>query len=203
MKTTNKKSKLGSGDGEFRSDAEITNFDDRRYQGRITTDESRSMHTEATNLSNTQWVLGFQIAVNGPSPAADQHSETDIYVCAGEYFTIKPDWEAVPEMCRQSLKDWDKAVVSLGDDFMSILCEGLGVKSDKLKELTCLEGRVSVSHYYPQCPQPELTLGITPHTDPGVLTVLVQNKVGGLLQVKYGEDWAAVEAVPGAILFQS
>nr|GFD31586.1 oxoglutarate/iron-dependent dioxygenase [Tanacetum cinerariifolium] len=65
---------------------------------------------------------------------------------------IEPDWEAVPEMCRQALKDWDKAVVSLGDELMSILCEGLGVKSDKLKELTCLEGRVSASHYYPQCP---------------------------------------------------
>ncbi|PWA42446.1 Chloramphenicol acetyltransferase-like domain-containing protein [Artemisia annua] len=80
----------------------------------------------------------------------------------------------------QAPKDWDKAVVSLGDELMSILCEGLGVKSDKLK---CLEGRVSVSHYYPQCPQPELTLGITPHTDPRVLTVLVQNEVGGLLQM--------------------
>ncbi|GKB91192.1 1-aminocyclopropane-1-carboxylate oxidase homolog 3-like protein [Tanacetum coccineum] len=113
---------------------------------------------------------------------------------------IEPDWEAVPEMCRQALKDWDKAVVSLGDALMSILCEGLGVKSDKLKELTCLEGRVSASHYYPQCPQPDLTMGLTPHTDPGVLTVLVQNEVGGLLHVKCGEDWAAVEAVPGAIV---
>ena len=60
---------------------------------------------------------------------------------------IEPDWETVPEMCREALKDWDKAVVSLGDELMSILCEGLGVKSDKLKELSCLEGRVIVSHY--------------------------------------------------------
>ncbi|PWA80745.1 oxoglutarate/iron-dependent dioxygenase [Artemisia annua] len=78
---------------------------------------------------------------------------------------IEPDWEAVPEMCRQALKDWDKAMVSLGEELMSILCEGLRVKSDKLKELTCLEGRVS-----------------------------------GLFHVKCGEDWAAVEAVPDAIV---
>ncbi|PWA80318.1 oxoglutarate/iron-dependent dioxygenase [Artemisia annua] len=52
---------------------------------------------------------------------------------------IEPDWEVVPEICRQALKDWDEAVVSLGDELMSNLCEGLGVKSDKLK---CLEGRM-------------------------------------------------------------
>ncbi|KAJ9563966.1 hypothetical protein OSB04_009126 [Centaurea solstitialis] len=114
---------------------------------------------------------------------------------------MEPAWDAVPEMCREALAEWDKAVVGLGEELMSILCEGLGVKSDKLKELSCLNARVSVSHYYPQCPQPDLTVGLTAHTDPGVLTVLVQNEVGGLLQVKCGdEDWADVEAVPGAIV---
>nr|AUH25680.1 ACO2 [Carthamus tinctorius] len=113
---------------------------------------------------------------------------------------MEPAWDAVPEMCREALAEWDKAVVGLGEELMSILCEGLGVKSDKLKELSCLSARVSVSHYYPQRPQPDLTVGLTAHTDPGVLTVLVQNEVGGLLQVKCGEDWADVEAVPGAVV---
>ncbi|KAJ0435814.1 putative deacetoxyvindoline 4-hydroxylase [Helianthus annuus] len=113
---------------------------------------------------------------------------------------VEPDWNAVPEMCRAALAEWDKAVVGLGEELMSILCDGMGVKSDKLKELSCLEGRACVSHYYPPCPQPELTVGIASHTDPGVLTVLVQNEVGGLLQVKCGDDWADVEAVHGAII---
>ncbi|KAJ0669367.1 putative deacetoxyvindoline 4-hydroxylase [Helianthus annuus] len=113
---------------------------------------------------------------------------------------VAPDWEAVPEMCREPLAEWDKAAVGLGEELMSILCDGLGIKSDKLKELSCLEGRVFASHYYPQCPQPELTVGLTSHTDPGVLTMVVQNEVGGLLQVKCGDDWADVEAVHGAIV---
>ncbi|GMN39441.1 hypothetical protein TIFTF001_008680 [Ficus carica] len=36
--------------------------------------------------------------------------------------------------------------------------------------------------------RPDLTVGITPHTDPGVLTVLMQNQVPGL-QVKHGDVW--------------
>ncbi|KAK9074558.1 hypothetical protein SSX86_007156 [Deinandra increscens subsp. villosa] len=110
------------------------------------------------------------------------------------------DWEMVPEMCRVAIAEWDKAVTGLGEELMSILCEGLGIKTDKLKELSCLEGRSIVSHYYPQCPQPELTVGIGSHTDPGVLTMVVQNEVGGLLQVKCGDEWADVEAVPGGIV---
>ena len=113
---------------------------------------------------------------------------------------MEPAWDLVPEMFRASLVDWDKAVVDLAEEFMSILCEGLGIKSDKLKELSCLEGRLCASHYYPHCPQPELTIGITSHTDPCILTVLVQNEVGDLLQVKCGEEWADVEVVPGAIV---
>ncbi|KAI7735003.1 hypothetical protein M8C21_019801, partial [Ambrosia artemisiifolia] len=113
---------------------------------------------------------------------------------------VEPDWEAVPEMCRGALVEWDKAVLGLGEELMSMLCEGLGIKSDKLKELSCLEARACVSHYYPPCPQPELTVGLTSHTDPGVLTILVQNEVGGLLQVKCGDEWADVDAVHGAIV---
>ena len=113
---------------------------------------------------------------------------------------VEPAWDTVPEMCREALADWDKAVAGLGKELMSILCEGLGVKSDRLTELSCLEARKIVCHYYPRCPEPELTIGLTAHTDPGVLNVLVQNEVGGLLQVKCAEDWVDVEAIPGAIV---
>ena len=45
------------------------------------------------------------------------------------------------------------------------------------------EGKVRDCHYYPVCPEPERTMGLVSHTDPGVLTVLAQDCAGGL-QVK-------------------
>ncbi|XP_004236932.1 1-aminocyclopropane-1-carboxylate oxidase homolog 4 [Solanum lycopersicum] len=110
-----------------------------------------------------------------------------------------PDWEYVPEVCREAVMEWDKEVVKIGEELMGLLCEGLGVEKDRLKELSCLDGRVMAAHYYPYCPQPELTKGLTPHTDPGVLTVLVQNEMSGL-QVKFGEDWVDLKPIPGAIV---
>jgi isopenicillin N synthase-like dioxygenase len=71
---------------------------------------------------------------------------------------------------------------------LSLLCEDLGLPAAALEESSCLEGKVMVCHYYPVCPEPERTMGIVPHTDPGVLVVLAQDGVGGL-QVKHvGED---------------
>lgn len=80
-----------------------------------------------------------------------------------------------------------------------LLCEGLGLKTDMLTEKTFLEGRMMVGHYYPYCPQPDLTVGITSHTDPGPLTILLQDDKGGL-QIKHGEEWVDVKPVPGALV---
>lgn len=111
-----------------------------------------------------------------------------------------PDWSYVPEVCRAAVREWEREVVKIGDELMGLLGEGLGLRREKLKEMSCLEGRLMVAHYYPYCPQPDLTVGITSHTDPVVLTVLMQNDIGGL-QVKLGEgDWVDVEPVPGAFV---
>uniref|UniRef100_A0A2N9G601 Isopenicillin N synthase-like Fe(2+) 2OG dioxygenase domain-containing protein n=1 Tax=Fagus sylvatica TaxID=28930 RepID=A0A2N9G601_FAGSY len=68
---------------------------------------------------------------------------------------------------------WDQEIKRLE----GLLCEGLGVETGRLKDMTCLEGRVMVGHYYPYCPQPDLTVGLAYHTDPGVLTVVQQDHV--------------------------
>ncbi|XP_060183684.1 1-aminocyclopropane-1-carboxylate oxidase homolog 1-like, partial [Lycium barbarum] len=110
-----------------------------------------------------------------------------------------PEWEYVPEVCREAAVEWDKEVVKIREELMGLLCEGLGVNKERLRELSCLDARIMAAHYYPYCPQPELTKGLTPHTDPGVLTMLVQNEVMGL-QVKFGDDWVDLEPILGAIV---
>ncbi|KAL8105822.1 hypothetical protein AgCh_029571 [Apium graveolens] len=113
---------------------------------------------------------------------------------------ISPDWNYVPEVCRNEVAAWEGEVIKVGDELLGLLSEGLGLDKNKLKEMTCLDARMMVNHYYPYCPQADLTVGITSHTDPGVVTLLVQNEVGGL-QVKNGEDdWIDVEPVPGAFV---
>ena len=95
--------------------------------------------------------------------------------------------------------EWDREVKQLGERLLALLCQGLGVDASKLKDMSCSEGRLMVGHYYPYCPEPEKTLGIGCHSDPGILTVLLQDQLGGL-QVKHNGRWVEVKPVHGALV---
>ncbi|GKV12527.1 hypothetical protein SLEP1_g23657 [Rubroshorea leprosula] len=107
--------------------------------------------------------------------------------------------EEIPEVCRNEVAEWNRETKQLAEQLMGLLSEGLGLETDRLKKTTCLESRTMVGHYYPSCPQPDLTVGLTSHSDPGALTVLLQDQIGGL-QIKHGDDWLDVKAVHGALI---
>ncbi|XP_026431653.1 1-aminocyclopropane-1-carboxylate oxidase homolog 11-like [Papaver somniferum] len=80
------------------------------------------------------------------------------------------DSNKVPEILRSELFELDRRIASLGETIMEILCEGLGLERDRLKNI-----------------------------DLSVLTVLLQDQIGGL-QVKHGEDWVDVKPLDGALV---
>lgn len=109
------------------------------------------------------------------------------------------DPDAIPEVCRQEVLEWDKEVKQLGERLMGLLSQGLGLSTDRLKDAAYLGRRTMVGHYYPYCPEPNKTMGISSHTDPGVLTVLLQDQMGGL-QVKHQGKWLDLQPLHGALV---
>ncbi|KAK4753844.1 hypothetical protein SAY87_001948 [Trapa incisa] len=110
-----------------------------------------------------------------------------------------PSLEDIPEVCRSEVVEWNQHIQQLGSLLLGLLSEGLGLDMGRLEGLTCLGTRIMVAHYYPYCPEPDRTVGIASHTDPGVITLLLQNHMGGL-QIKKDEEWVEVEPVPGALV---
>ncbi|XWS08809.1 hypothetical protein CRYUN_Cryun40dG0032500 [Craigia yunnanensis] len=110
-----------------------------------------------------------------------------------------PDPNEMPAVCRKSTLEYIKYTRKLGETLFEFLSEALGLQADHLGSIGCAKGCSMVSHYYPACPQPELTLGVRKHADPGLLTVLLQNEISGL-QVLHGGQWFDVHPIRGALV---
>ena len=111
-----------------------------------------------------------------------------------KFFALNLDMFDLFVMSRKILVEYKNHVIILGDILLGLLSEALGLKPDHLKAADCNKGLMLACHYYPACPQPELTLGTGKHTDPVFLTVLLQDQSGGL-QVMRDNQWADVEPI--------
>ncbi|XP_062109302.1 1-aminocyclopropane-1-carboxylate oxidase homolog 1-like [Humulus lupulus] len=110
-----------------------------------------------------------------------------------------PKPEDLPIVCREILLEYSKQVMKVGILLLELFSEALGLNPNHLFDIDCAEGLAVLCHYYPPCPQPELTMGASNHCDNDFLTVLLQDQIGGL-QVLNDDQWIGVSPQPGALV---
>ena len=104
---------------------------------------------------------------------------------------------------REATEEYGEEVVKLGRRVSRVLSKGLGLDGGRLQAAFGGEGGEGAClrvNFYPRCPQPELTLGVAAHSDPGGMTMLlVDDHVRGL-QVRKDGHWITVDPVRDAFI---
>ncbi|XP_058730324.1 jasmonate-induced oxygenase 2-like [Vicia villosa] len=112
-------------------------------------------------------------------------------------------WPALPSSLRIVIDEYSEEVVKLGGRILEIMSINLGLEEDFLMNAFGGENELGAClrvNFYPKCPQPDLTLGLSSHSDPGGMTILLPDDFVSGLQVRKGNDWITVKPVPNAFI---
>ncbi|MBA0827730.1 hypothetical protein Goarm_012483 [Gossypium armourianum] len=86
----------------------------------------------------------------------------------------------LPQVCSDIVMDYSKQVLTLGFTLFELLSQALGLNASCLNDLGCADLLLLMGHYYPPCPQPKLIMGTTNYKDSNIITILLQDQIGGL-----------------------
>ncbi|KAL9661026.1 hypothetical protein QQ045_025845 [Rhodiola kirilowii] len=110
-------------------------------------------------------------------------------------------WPDKPEAWKAVTARYSERLMALACQLLEVLSEAMGLEKEALTKACVDMDQKVVVNYYPKCPEPDLTLGLKRHTDPGTITLLLQDQVGGLQATRdNGKTWITVQPVEGAFV---
>ncbi|KAE8668406.1 carotene epsilon-monooxygenase [Hibiscus syriacus] len=113
---------------------------------------------------------------------------------------VLPHWPSSPTDFREVAATYAKETKWLFLRVTEAILESLGLwdatatapEDDEIMKQFNEGSQLMVVNCFPPCPEPDLTLGMPPHSDYGFLTLLLQDQVQGL-QIQHKGKWITVE----------
>ncbi|KAG0454105.1 hypothetical protein HPP92_025409 [Vanilla planifolia] len=110
-------------------------------------------------------------------------------------------WPEKPAGWRTVVEEYSTRLMDLACKLLGVLSEAMDLDREALARACVDMDQKLLINFYPKCPQPDLTLGLRRHTDPGTITILLQDEVGGLQATKDGgQTWITVQPIHGAFV---
>lgn len=109
------------------------------------------------------------------------------------------DWPHKPQRLREVVGNYTALARGVAMEILRLLCEGLGLRQDYFVGDISSARVVIDINYYPPSPNPSRTLGLPPHCDRDLMTVLLPGAVPGL-EIAYKGGWIKVQPVPNSLV---
>nr|UXL73235.1 2-oxoglutarate-dependent dioxygenase GA 3-oxidase [Jasminum sambac] len=96
---------------------------------------------------------------------------------------------------------YQKQMNKLAGKLMLLMLGSLGITNKE--DVKCGDeggcGELQLNSY-PACPEPDRAMGLAPHTDSTILTILHQSNISGLQVLREGCGWVTVAPLAGALV---
>ncbi|KAJ7968275.1 putative 2-oxoglutarate and Fe(II)-dependent oxygenase superfamily protein [Quillaja saponaria] len=106
-----------------------------------------------------------------------------------------------PAGFRETCEQYCRRARHIARELLKRISESLGLEPSYIEQALNLDSglQVFIANFYPPCPQPDMAMGMPPHSDHGLLTLLSQNGVIGL-QILHKGKWVNVNAIPNCLV---
>ncbi|KAK9031677.1 hypothetical protein V6N11_055969 [Hibiscus sabdariffa] len=104
------------------------------------------------------------------------------------------------------MEQWQAKIKILIEKIVSIMLGSLGLTHEEDMQWFELKNGcdrvqcVLQLNSYPMCPDPDRAMGLAPHTDSSLITLLYQGNINDLQVYKDGERWVAIEPIEGVLV---
>eukprot|EP00253_Pinus_taeda_P000710 PITA_00710 len=107
-------------------------------------------------------------------------------------------WPTVPTHFRDTVERYAIEIERVAQEVLSLFAENLHLEdADYFKNVFGSEPmNMMRMNFYPPCPRPDLVLGLSPHSDGGGITLLLQDDESVGLHVRKNNRWIPVQPIP-------
>ncbi|CAI9095462.1 OLC1v1031416C1 [Oldenlandia corymbosa var. corymbosa] len=109
-------------------------------------------------------------------------------------------WPNNPTSFRSALEDYSRELHRICISLYESIAKNLGVDFKEFMNMSQESTQVIRINYYPPCSQADKVVGIGPHSDGSLLTLLVQTNEMEGLQIRKNGKWVPINPLPGAII---
>ncbi|MBA0610668.1 hypothetical protein Godav_011482 [Gossypium davidsonii] len=124
------------------------------------------------------------------------------------YLILRPEdkqtlkfWPENPESFRGILNDYSTKLHVILEVLLKAMARSLNLEENQFLQQYGDQATMQARfNFYPICPRPDQVLGVKPHADGSVITMLLQDKEVEGLQVLKDDQWFNVPIIPQALL---